>query len=144
MTDDQDEFRAYAVHLVSEHRRLSELLQRIEQQCEQPSHPDLAECLNQLRAELATHFDEEECGGCLEEAVVHVPILTAEAGQVLSEHPSLLAELDRLIEQIGASQGSKLSLDAVKQEFAKFAQRLRAHEAAENQILQKSFGMDIP
>lgn len=144
MTEDQDEFRAYAVHLKSKHRRLSELLRRIEQQREQSSHSDLAKSLNQLRAELSAHFDEEESGGCLEEAVVHVPNLMAEAGRVLSEHPSLLAELDRLLEQIGASEVSQLSLEVVKQEFAKFAKRLRTHEAAEDHILQKSFGVDIP
>ena len=144
MTEDQDEFRAYAVHLASEHRRLSELLRRVEQQCEQWPHPELAESLNQLRAKLAAHFEEEECGGCLEEAVVHVPTLSTEAGRILNEHPSLLADLDRLIEQIGVTDRSNRSLDNVEQDFSQFAKRLRAHEAAENRILQQSFGIDMP
>jgi hypothetical protein len=144
MIEDQDEFRAYAVHLASEHRRLSEHLRRIDQQFKRSSPSDLTESLSRLRADLAAHFKEEECGGCLEEAVVHDPNLAADAGRVSNEHPRLLADLDRLIDQIGASDTSKPLLDEIKQEYGQFAQSLREHEAAENRILQESFGIDEP
>jgi len=144
MTNDFDEYRAYALHLSSEHRRLSTLVRQIETQMAKSTPIDrqnvkqLGDSLKQLRAELASHFEEEERGGCLEEAVVRHPRLASEAGKTLQEHTVLLAELDRFIQsatvpKVAGPHGNSL------EEFTEFAGHLRAHEAAESRILHDGF-----
>ena len=150
MPQQTDEFRAYAVHLAAEHRRIADFLREIEQHFQlarADSGSELVtvlESLRKLRTELSIHFDEEESGGCLEEAVIHDPALAPDANRVMDEHSQLLAEVDRMIERLGALQGSADSLEELKAGFRNFVKRLRAHKRAENRILQSSFGIDVP
>jgi hypothetical protein len=146
MSPQTDEYRAYAVHLAAEHRRIADFLRDIERYLQRTNsareRPRLREDLNKLRTELVGHFDEEESGGCLEEAVVHQPALAADAARILHEHPQFVANIDRMIERL-ETPGHGLPED-IKRDFRDFSKRLRAHEAAENHMLQTSFGVDVP
>ena len=151
MADDFQESLAYVMHMRAEHKRLRECLHLIEQQWTlQHQRPRAADAISQvldslqaLRAELAHHFEEEESGGCIEEAVSHQASLSHEAIRLEHEHPELLGQLDRLIERLRALSRSGGSTDKIKQEFRRFAEQLHAHEAAENRILERSFGIEV-
>lgn len=146
MTNDPEEFLAYLTHLRAEHRELDERLRRIER--EWTGKPDQAlprvvSDLEALRADLADHFEEEESGGCLDEAVSRQPRLGRNADRLQCEHPELLANLDRLINTLKGRAQPHQQPDASKVEFRRFAEQLHAHEAAENRILERSFGIDL-
>jgi hypothetical protein len=141
-----EEFRAFAIHLTAEHRTIARYLEQIEQDFDlaATNPPQLVASpisnLNRLRTALASHFDEEESGGCLDEAVLRLPTLAACAGRVLSEHAGLLADVDWMIDRLKRAPVSLQSLDEVRCRFRCFVERLRAHEAAEDGILEQSFG----
>ena len=139
-----DECRAYVVHLRIEHRELHGALQRIKHGWTDANAeydlPIVVQELRDLRTRLAEHFAEEEGGGCMEEAVGRCPRLGQEADRIEREHPALLAELDEIIAR------TQLALELGQtnqnhQTFRDFAQKLFAHESAENHILEVAFGL---
>jgi hypothetical protein len=146
MIQQADEFRAYAVHLAAEHRRIADFLCHIEKNLRWADSAiesvRLKEDLRKLRTELVAHFNEEESGGCLEEAVVHLPSLAADAARVLCEHTQFIADIDRMIERLETAE--QRTPEQVKIDFRDFTKRLHAHEASENRILQASFGVEVP
>ncbi len=151
MPDDFEERQAYVTHLRAEHERLRECLDLIDHewtpQSERPCKAgDLCQALcalQSLRTELVHHFQEEESGGCIEEAVSLQPSLSCEANQLEGEHPELLEQLDLLIRRMSAHSRAGESTDETKQQFRRFAEQLQAHEAAENRILERSFGIEL-
>lgn len=139
MANSSEEFLAYLTHLRAEHRELDERLRRIER--EWTSEPtkairQLIRDLQALRRDLAHHFEEEDSGGCLEEAVSRQPSLGHEVDRLGREHPELLAKLDQLIDTLTKP-------DEAKEECLRFAELLHDHEAAEDRILEESFGIDL-
>jgi len=150
MTNDREDFLAYATQLRAEHRRLQDRLSRIERewfprQGDRFSTVDLPRMIEELEtlcAELTHHFDEEESGGCLEEAVSREPSLGPEATRLENEHPELLGKLNGLIEKLRAASRPDGSADNPEEDFQHFANQLRAHEAAENRVLAKGFGVE--
>jgi hypothetical protein len=149
MSHDFEDFMAYVTHLRAEHKRLREWLLSIEQQwpnecpCTDKAIFSLLDNLRALRGELAHHFEEEERGGCLEEAVSHQPSLSHEATQLEHEHPVLLEQLDQMIEKLSAVSSAMESTGTIEKNFRRFAEQLHAHEIAENRILEESFGIEI-
>jgi len=149
MIDGPEEYLAYVTRIGADHKRLRECLQVIEQQwTQQPSSPvatmpEILHGLQMLRTDLAHHFEEEECGGCMEEAVSHQASLSPDVARLEQEHPKLLGEVDRLIEWLSTHSKPGDSMDKIKPEFLKFSRQLHAHEAAENRILEKGFGIQI-
>ncbi len=151
MTDNFEDYRGYVTHLRQEHRRLADCLHRIEQQwLLLDRHPDpaaymkqISDSLRALRAELAHHFVEEETGGCLEEAVTHQPSLSHEVTRLEHEHPALLAQMDRLIEKLELPNRPAGVRREIETEFQAFTQSLLAHEAAEDRVVEQSFGMTV-
>ena len=146
MADDSQEFLAYLTHLRAEHRELDKRLRRIEREwTDRPSKavPQVILDLQTLRLDLAHHFEEEESGGCLDEAVSRQPSLGHEADRLQREHPELLKQLDRPIEMLKGRTQPDERANKAKEEFRHFAEALHAHEAAENRILEQSFGVDL-
>ena len=150
MINDSEEFIAYLTHLRAEHRRLREFLREIEQHWTEHEVVRLSELesrvirkLEGLRAELAHHFEEEESGGCLDEAVARQPSLGQAADRLEQEHPALLKQLGQLIAQLKAASQAIQSLDDAKESFRRFSEQLEAHESAENRILEESFGIEV-
>jgi iron-sulfur cluster repair protein YtfE (RIC family) len=150
MPNDFEEYMAYATHLRAEHERLRELLDRVEQQWlaqpkpgqgEQHLH-QLIKSLQAVRTELEKHFEEEESDGCLEEAVSHHPHLSHEATRLEQEHPQLMQELVKLIERLRSASDSQASTNKLIRDFRHFTNKLLAHEAAENRILEEGFSAE--
>jgi len=104
---------------------------------------DIVRVLRQVREELAHHFAEEEAGGCLDEAVSRCSSLSAEARRIEAEHPQVLEDLDRLIAQALDCDKSVEKQIALKRGFDELCQQLVAHEAAENVLLRKGFGVNV-
>jgi chromosome segregation ATPase len=138
---------AYLEHLQAEHHRLNCALIEIRRQFAElnrgASSPDaldrLIERLEDLRRELRSHFAEEEKGGCLEEAVARCPSLGPQNKDLMGEHPQLIRALEQLP---AAMKGRATNQEAWQQQFEAFAADLRAHECAENRLLQTALGGD--
>jgi len=131
-------------HLQREHQRLNHELLAIRHELTNlaegspgPLPVELIERLRWLRGELAAHFQEEETGGCLEEAVSRAPSTSVQVRQIEAEHRELLPALDRTIEAAANSVGS---CTGVAQEFADFVAKIHAHEASETRLLEYSLG----
>jgi hypothetical protein len=151
MKHDVEESRAYAEHLLSEHRRVHGLLNRIDQQWSLTSGAprprlvisNLREGFDELRRELVKHFAEEEEGGVLEEAVARCPGLGREEMRLEEEHSALLGELDRIITGMQTAMEVGLIPRELNQTLRLFVQRLQSHEADENRLLERGFRIEI-
>lgn len=151
MTIQNESYRTYVMHMRQEHRRLDESLLRVEEQWARlitladsvATLSQIVPILQALRAELAHHFEQEEAGGCLEEAVARSPHLSHEAARIEQEHGGLLKQVDHLLSELEQAAKRNLSLDLSTAAFQQFAKELRAHEAAENRVLEESFGMEV-
>ncbi|MDX1947932.1 MAG: hemerythrin domain-containing protein [Pirellulaceae bacterium] len=139
----------YVDHLLAEHRRLDGLIRRTlatfpkwEEADSTAWLPRLLVGLESIRDELAHHFREEEQGGCLEEAVAHCPALSAEVQQIEGEHQLLLGEIDGLIHRCrSATPQNFAEMQAIETEMRRLVRQLRSHEARENAVLQRGFGV---
>jgi len=132
-----DTVRQYAPfleHLRSEHRELHKQVDGVRQILKRGPNdlPLLVQSLVNLRSRLAAHFAEEEAGGCLEEAVSRRPSLGPVVDRLESEHPELLVDLDRIVSRSKANDGKQELTRTIEQ----FLDRLAAHEAGENRVLQ--------
>src|SRR5262245_65770630 len=99
----ESEERIYVEHLTAEHRRLDQHIHQTLARLPDWEQRDSANWITELlaglaaiRQELVRHFEEEEGGGCLEEAVAHCPGLAAEVSAIEAEHANLLGDLDEL------------------------------------------------
>jgi len=141
----------YVERLVTEHHRLEQLIRRTlaslpDWDAPSTGHwlPVLLEGLEAIRHEAAQHFHEEEMGGCLEEAVAHCPSLSGELTRAEKEQRELLADLDDLIaraRQLDAP--STRDAQIFSQELRAVIHKLRAHEAAENRIIEHGFAVSL-
>jgi len=135
--------QAYIDHFRREHSRIHQAVRDVEHELHlaATSRDDerVATRLTQLRQTLARHFNDEDEGGCIEEAISRCPSLSREAVLVEKEHPMLLQLIDRLIER-ARSGFVGCATDDFVESFRRFAKTLHAHEAAENSILERAFG----
>lgn len=142
------ECRPYIEYLLAEHRRLHQMLLRADRSIahgkETIGGKDgmlTLRTLQKIRHELARHFEAEEEGGCLEEALAFCPQMAPEMAQIMAEHPRLLAELDRLIIEAADDAGKVRNRVLLRRDFDEFCRDLEAHERAENELLRRGFGM---
>jgi hypothetical protein len=103
----------------------------------------IAETIRRLRMELVHHFAEEEEGGCLDEAVSRCPRLGPDARRIEAEHQELLAKLESLLAQATDGEISVQDRVALEGAFDDFCRQMRAHEAAESDVLRQAFGANI-
>lgn len=145
MRNNSDEFAAYITQLHAEHRQLQEAISHIEEQWNTfpLPRPDavqrVVQELQALRDQLSKHFENEETGGCLEEAISRHPSLGPDANRLEHEHPLLLEQLAALIFHLKGMTKPLQELQLARDNFDVFAQRLHAHESAECRILEESF-----
>jgi hypothetical protein len=88
-----------------------------------------------LRSRLASHLSEEECDGCLEEAVSRLPSLAHEAMAIVAQQRGLIEDLDRIVGILRA-ESSPREIASVEVEFEAFAERLADHEKREQLAVQ--------
>ncbi len=132
------EFRAYLDHLRLEHMHLDGSVREIEpliiefrsRRSEVPGR------LRELQNRLLGHFESEEEGGCLEEAIARNPAVAPAVSQATQEHAGLLEEIAQLCELAEADRWSELAAS-----FRDFQQHLKQHEAQEDRILERAFNV---
>ena len=142
-------------HVLAEHRDLFQLMHSVQSRFAMAGPPtpeqraDVLESLHHLREHLGDHFAQEELGGFLEEAMTRMPRLSAAVRSIVAQHPALLAELDRVIEQLtifeqsgGVAAGAK-SWPAAVHAFETFATHMAAHERSENMVVQEGYNEDL-
>lgn len=95
-----------------------------------------------LRDRLAQHFEQEEQGGYLEEAVVRVPQLASQALQLQRQHAEFLQAAGAMLEHARSTEAAPLVWANLKTDYVLFAKKLNAHEAAENALLARAFNED--
>lgn len=147
---DYEECRPYVVHLQAEHRRLHQMIRQTRAAVIQTGGPDrdasvedVLHVLRIMREELAKHFQEEEAGGCMDEAVSRCPRLSAEVERIEAEHPELLAQLDALIIEAADLDKSVRNRVAFENAFDNLCRQIHAHESAENAVLRQGFGSNV-
>ncbi len=146
-----EECHAYVAHMNVEHREIHDKVGRVRETLEEclnnPGGNDrtaeFAAELEDLRGRLEHHFQEEELGGCLEEAVSHNPHLANAARTTVAEHGMLAAMLTQIIVNTSVAKANAELTETVAPEFDRFARFLANHEEAENRILQDAFGCSI-
>ncbi|MCE9606383.1 MAG: hemerythrin domain-containing protein [Planctomycetia bacterium] len=144
------EVNPYYTQAVSEHRELHTAIERIHRILDETREVDastariaeLTEFVSALRDRLARHFEQEENGGYLEEAIVRVPQIAPQAAILQRQHGEFLAAADEMLDHARAADAAPLVWANLKADYALFAKRLNAHEAAENSLLSRAFNED--
>lgn len=131
--------------LFEQHSELALALQDVDRTLKRHdrSRQQVDERLWKLAELVESHFDHEECGGYMAEALARAPRLTPTAEKLLAEHSILLDDAKKL--QILARSG--VESDAwwrqIDSDFRHLKSRLLAHEHAENKLLHEAFSRDI-
>jgi iron-sulfur cluster repair protein YtfE (RIC family) len=138
--------RSYIDHMLAEHRRLHRMLtlaHHAVMASDDAWFERFAKHLSDIRSELQAHFAEEEQEGCLDQAVSFAPGLSPKLRLVADEHPRLLAAIDALLAQAHQRGDTPSARCALQEAFDSLCRDLHAHEAAENDILRRGFGVDV-
>lgn len=136
-------------HMLAEHQHLFNRLAMARRAfaTESPPNPQelaaLQACLASLRDYLQEHFTLEERGGFLEESVARMPRLGPAVAALVAQHPTLLAELDKIIASLPSSIESAAVWCQTGQAFAGFAAHMMAHERSENAVVQEGYNEDL-
>jgi len=136
-------------HVLAEHRDLFNLMHCVRSAFATADLPtttcrsEVRASLRDLRTHLADHFAREEQGGFLEEAVARVPRLAAATRSILSQHPALLAELDRLIADLAMVTEDAEAWRRIGRGFEAFSAHMAAHERSENSVVQEGYNEDL-
>lgn len=141
--------------VMQEHRDLSELVGELQRFLDQ-SRPDigetgfhtwaanLSERLVRLHDKLFRHFRYEEEGGMQEELLQRHPRAERQIGEVMGEHPEMLAEIRALMsDALSYSEGKVPSQPALRQRLLRILDQLHAHERAETELIQRLEYRDI-
>jgi hypothetical protein len=126
------------------------LLADLKHRCQRPISPgqcrQLIDKLCQLRDQLALHFSLEEAYGYFDDPVDVAPQFSRSAEQLRGEHKQLYMDLCDLIDRAERmfydEQHAALAL-WIGPEFLEFDQRLRGHEARENELIMDAYDGDI-
>ncbi len=141
---DVGDCKPFVDYLRAEHARLHKMLNAVSAELNEHNGSQMAvieAALLELRDVLRHHFEEEEAGGCLEQAACQCPSLSPEVTALEREHGSLLETMDGLLAQ--ASTATPEDTSSFIAAFSEFARKLHHHEAAETRILAQAFGMSI-
>lgn len=137
-------------HLTAEQRHLHQRLQKIQKlfATENNELPipermkDLHRELAELRRELAEFYRNEEEGGLLEEAVAQRPTIGPHVMALNHEHPTLLAETDRLLLFCQALPMNRELWQMLGEQYHELKRKLCEHEMQSNRLVQKGFNFD--
>lgn len=144
------EINPYYLQAKSEHRDLHAAVERIHRELDDVREvdasiqqvSDVTRLVADLRDRLKRHFQQEEQGGYLEEAVVRVPQIAPQATLLQRQHEEFLKAADAMLEHANSNDPAPQIWAALKAGYLLFAKKLNAHEAAENALLGKAFNED--
>ncbi|MDD4267980.1 MAG: hemerythrin domain-containing protein [Pirellulales bacterium] len=143
MSPDPSELTFHKIQ--EQHRRLADLLKRIETLLERRSGPpqEVVQLLGQLGDQLVKHFETEETGGYFTEALLHAPQLVARANALMLQHP----KMTQRSRELGGAADPETSPEAwweqTRERFAAFRAELHEHERAEDGLIQEVYMRDI-
>ena len=145
---DTEDCRPFLELLRLEHKQVHEALHQVEQQLQQAAAGAPREALTAavlsltaLQQQLESHYEQEEAGGCLEEAESRAPSVAPDVRHVKEEHVVLRRDMEQLVQRAQAATDAAAWAE-VARDFAHFAEKIRAHEAAENRIMLYGFGAE--
>jgi hypothetical protein len=145
------EYLPYVRHFLDEHRNIHASVDQIDADYflserwptkRAEFSGKLLQDLRHLRKTLQVHFEEEEAGGVLEEAICRLPRLTAEWHVLELQHGGLLDKLDGVIEMVENQGFSGRGAEQIMHCFHAFAEMLYDHEMAETRLLEAGFNVD--
>lgn len=140
----------FYVQALAEHRELHTTIERIRRLLDsRDDGGDVRQkainatyAVARLRDQVRRHFAQEELGGYLEEAIARLPTIAPQAQVLQRQHGRLLETADRLLKAAETAPSADGLLSQLKTDFDSFADRLEAHENAENVLLQRAFNED--
>jgi len=144
------EVNPYYTQAQGEHRELHAAIERIHHVLDETREIDASSrqvaevtaLVTALRDRLARHFEREENGGYLEEAIVRVPQIAPQAIILQRQHGEFLTAANAMLDHARSTDAAPLVWANLKADYALFAKRLTAHEAAENALLSRAFNED--
>ncbi len=135
--------------VLDEHRRITNVLQRIEQWVVEPKtgagwSGELGGMLEELQGLLKEHFGGEAEAKLFEQTIASAPHLTTQLTKLAKEHSQILQAFRAALEQAQ-------KLDSGDQEQVRGLQRkvqlalatLRRHESEENEIIMRAYWEDM-
>jgi len=146
------EINPFCIQAMAEHRALRCSFESIKRVLKKAAESDadkraalaeVADKISAFQAALADHFRREECGGCLEEAVIRSPALAPEADKLLAEHAELSAMIEQLRADAARSAEPAEAWKKLAADYSRFEVYWLRHEAAEDSLLQKAFNEDF-
>jgi iron-sulfur cluster repair protein YtfE (RIC family) len=128
-----------------EHEQLRERIKFLHQRFEaRPATPDeIVRLLSELRAALATHFNNEECEGFFEQIVTRAPQLSRQALKLTHEHVDMLERLDAIVRAAEIAAAESVIPAELSARFHEFSKTLMHHESEENGMLQSAYQDDL-
>jgi uncharacterized membrane protein YgaE (UPF0421/DUF939 family) len=109
---------------------------RFQQSCDkswcQTDKPEIAAQLSALKDELSRHIENEDQGGCVDEAVTRVPSLSRTAKLIYQESDELKEQLRQVMELVDI--GTRVDAASA---FREFAANLRLHERHEEKLVEQ-------
>ena len=133
-----------------EHADLHKLLETVRNQigkCSEGKPGQAGSCLvkvmKQLCEHVENHFDREENGGWLEEAVVRLPHLSRRLRVLERQHKPLSERVRSLLAFAETFDGRSESVEQLRNNFEVFSRLLLIHELSEDRLLQRGFNEDL-
>jgi hemerythrin-like domain-containing protein len=134
-----------ASQLGDEHACLREMLDNIRSTliARNASRSAVAAMFQQLSLVVLEHFEHEEQGGYFTEVIERAPRLSERADALLSEHPAMATQLVTLRTFAARRDEPVQWFASLSEMFERFVECFRAHETAENQLVQEAYSDDI-
>ncbi len=101
---------------------------------------DMKALLVETRARVAEHFRFEEQNGYMDAVRKREPRLERTVLHLAEEHRQLAQALDALVQEAETAVGPDSGFD---ERIRAWVDRLRQHEARENELFQNAFNLDI-
>jgi ElaB/YqjD/DUF883 family membrane-anchored ribosome-binding protein len=125
------------------HKALQDDLRKLEQAARMTSEKGwegLCARLSLTHALVIDHFHLEEQGGYMDAVRKRQPRLERVVQELEEEHRQLAQSLEALLEETNKATGAS---DTLREKVLAWVQRIREHEARENDLFQDAFNVDI-
>ena len=137
----------HAMTLEEQHAEIRELIEQLKRRSSRLSDQDEPKAvgsetlaiLQKLEALLDDHFALEEKGKYLASALAIAPRLSETAARLLKQHGELLDQLRGIIQRITEAGPSSPAGSTLEKQIDRFADHLRNHDTAENQLVQAAY-----
>ncbi len=134
--------------ILSEHKDLRALLRALEQHVRQPGSSrawleSLREPLSALANRCSEHFQLEERAGLHVQLRDQSPRLAFRLEKLLSEHPRILAALQKLVVDLSGEAVSAGEAELFRERILAAVDAVREHERAENDVMMDAYWEDL-